>query len=69
MFYESERIVRKQRRFLSIRAKEMIDNFKSRGLKDGEIKAALELLLEDKEGSEWHKDTVKVALAILPKQG
>lgn len=68
MFYENERIVRKQIRYINSKAKEMIDNFRSKGMNDEEIVAALELLLGDKEGSELHRDTVKRALTILKKK-
>lgn len=67
MFYENDRIVRKQQRFLNQKATEMIDNFKKQGLNNDEIIAALELLLADKDSSELHQDTVKRALAILKK--
>lgn len=67
MFYENDRIVRKQQRFLNQKANEMIDNFRKQKLSDEEIIAALELLLADKNSSELHRDTVEKALAILKK--
>lgn len=67
MFYENDRIVRKQQRFLNHKATEMIDNFKKQELNNDEIIAALELLLGDKDSSELYRDTVERALAILKK--
>lgn len=68
MFYEDQRIVRKQARFIRSKALEMIDNFKSKKLDDVEIIAALELLLQDKDNNELHQDIVKKAISILNKE-
>lgn len=65
MFYESERIVRKQRLFINQKANEMLSKFKAQKLDPAEISAALELLLEDPEGSETHVEIVERALIVL----
>jgi len=65
MFYENERIIRKQMKFINQKATEMIDNFKSKDLNPDEITAALELLLEDPKGSETHSEIVNRAIVIL----
>lgn len=67
MFYESERIVRKQFIFINAKATEMVDKFKSRGLSSDETIAALELLLEDKSATETHIDIVNRAIAVLKR--
>ena len=65
MFYENERIIRKQMKFINQKATEMIDNFKSKDLNPDEITAALELLLEDPKGSETHREIVNRTIVIL----
>lgn len=65
MFYENDRIVRKQKRFVNTKACEMISDLESKGLKSEEVIAALELLLEDETNTEFRTDIINRALAIL----
>lgn len=65
MFYESERIIRKQRRFIDMKARELISDFESKGLKNGEVKAALELSLRDESNTEFRVDVINRAILIL----
>lgn len=69
MFYENDRIVRKQQRYINVKACDMLANFRSKNMEQEEIKAALEVLLTDNEATEIYIDIVKRALAILNKQG
>lgn len=69
MFYETYRIMRKQAIYLDQKAREMIDNFKAKDMNHEEIIAAIELLANDKNGTDLHKDIVNRALAILKRQG
>ena len=65
MFYESERIIRKQRRFIDMKAKELISNFESKGLKSGEVAAALELSLRDEGNTEFRIDIINRAISVV----
>lgn len=65
MFYENDRIVRKQRRYVNSKACDMIDDFEKKDLESDEIIAALELLSENKENSEFDVDVINRALIIL----
>ena len=67
MFYENDRIVRKQMRFIDTKAREMLDNFRSKDMSDEEIIGALELLEADENSSSFHRDIVKRALTILKR--
>lgn len=65
MFYENDRIVRKQVRYINSRATDMIDDFEKKKLESEEIIAALELLLEDENNSEFRVDIINRALIML----
>ena len=65
MFYESDRIVRKQRRFVNTKANELISSFESKGLKGEEVKAALELSLRDDCNTEFCLDVIKRAILVI----
>ena len=69
MFYENDRIVRKQRRYLNDKANEMLSNFRSKKLKSSEIIAALELLLDETGNTETHVDIVNRAINIMKNSG
>ncbi len=65
MFYEDERIRRKNRMHLQQKANEMIEAFKSKGFKPDEIVAAIEMFLAIETNSEFKVDVAKQAIATL----
>lgn len=65
MFYESDRIVRKQRKFINSKAHELIDSFKQNDLKTDEIIAALEVLLLIESNTEFDVDVITHAKTLL----
>lgn len=69
MFYESDRIVRKQQRFTDMKARELISDLESKGLKNGEVTAALELLLKDNNNSEFRVDIINRAISVSNSKG
>jgi dTDP-glucose pyrophosphorylase len=64
MFYENERIVRKQVRVVNSRAYDIIQDLESKGLGDKEIVACIGLLLKQ-ENSEFQVDILNFALKTV----
>ena len=64
MFYESERIVAKNKRYVNIRAYSILHELKNKGLTPAEQVASVDILLEDETG-EFQIDVLNKARAIL----
>jgi len=69
MFFENDRIARKQKSYINSRACDLIGTFEKENLNIGEIKAALELLHLDKTHTEFYVDIINRALEILKSKG
>jgi hypothetical protein len=63
MFYENERIINKQLKFVKIRAYGIIQDLETKGLSDKEIVACLGLLMKD--STEYGKDILDYALKTV----
>jgi hypothetical protein len=63
MFYENERIINKQLKFVKIRAYGIIQDLESKGLDDKEIVACIGLLMKD--STEFGKDILDYALRTV----
>jgi hypothetical protein len=68
MFYETDRIVRKQQKYEKIRAYALIDEQKSNGLSDAEIIASIDVLLGGKN-NEFQVGVLRLAREILKFKG
>lgn len=64
MFYENDRIINKQLKFVKIRAYSIIQDLETKGLSDIEIAACIGLLLKD-ETTEYQKDILDYALKTV----
>lgn len=67
MFYESERILTKQTKFVNSKAYDIIQDLEGKGLSDAEIKTCLEALMKE-ESTEFQKDVLKQALKTVSKR-
>ena len=65
MFFENDRIVRKQRNYIKSRAYDLLNSFKKENLSKDEIVAALELLHLDKSNTEFYVDIINKAQSII----
>lgn len=65
MFFENDRIARKQNSYMNSRAYDLIDSFEKENLNIDEIKAALELLHLDKSNTEFYTDIINRAQKIV----
>jgi hypothetical protein len=64
MFYETERIVRKQQKYVKIKAYSTISRLENKGLSVSEMTNAIDILLTD-ENTEFQQDILKLAKHIL----
>lgn len=69
MFYETERVVRKQKAYVKSRAYEIINEFKKAGLTDGEILACIQLTLINKPEDEGYVEFLLMAKNIIELEG
>ena len=67
MFYESERIINKNRKYMNIRAYSIIHELERKGLAIAEQIASIDILLEDKN-NEFQVDILNRAKVILNKK-
>lgn len=65
MFYENERIVRKQMKVVNSKAYEIIHDLEAKGLDNKEIIACVKLLLAKEDNSEFQVDILKQALKTV----
>jgi hypothetical protein len=63
MFYENERIINKQLKFVKLRAYGIIQDLETKGLDDKEIVACIGLLMKD--STEFGKDILDYALRTV----
>ena len=64
MFFENERIINKQLKFVKIRAYTIIQDLEGKGLSDIEIASCIGLLMKD-ETTEYQKDVLDYALKTV----
>lgn len=64
MFYESERIIRKQAKVVNTKAYEIIHDLEAKGLSNQEIISCVSLLLKE-DNSEFQRDILEHALKTL----
>lgn len=64
MFYESERIVRKQLKYTKLKAYDVIRDLESKGLSDKEIISCINLLIKNGP-SEFQVDVLNLALKTI----
>ena len=69
MFYETERIVRKQQAFVKSKAYGIIDDFKKAGLSKDEILACIELTLLNEQENEAYVEFILMAKTIINSEG
>ena len=65
MFYETERIVRKQEKYVKSKAYDIIEDFKRRGLSDEESLACVELSIKNTNAEDISSDFLSMARKIL----
>lgn len=64
MFYETERIIRKQQKYIKSKAYATINRLENKGLDDSEISACLDVMLED-DNNETQVDILNLAKTII----
>lgn len=64
MFYENERIIRKQAKVINLKAYEIIQDLETKGLNNQEIISCINLLLKE-DSTEFQKDILEHALKTL----
>jgi len=69
MFYETERIVRKQQAYVKSRAYEILNDFKKAGLSNNDILACIELTLINKPEDEAYVEFLLMAKNLILLEG
>lgn len=65
MFYETERIIRKQVVYMKRKADDIVRSFNNKVMSSDEIVACIDIMLTDDENTETRVDVLKIARKII----